>query len=603
MPKIELLAPAKDKESAIAAINYGADAVYMGGPGFGARAAAGNSLDDIAAVTRHAHIYAAKVYLALNTVLLNAELEAARDLARKAWDMGVDAIIIQDMGLLTDPALPPVAIHASTQMHNNTVDKVRFLAQSGIKRVILPREFSLAEIAAMHAAVPQIELEAFIHGALCVSYSGQCYLSYAVGGRSANRGECAQPCRKKYTLMDETGQFLAKDQYLLSLKDLCLADYLEDLLAAGISSFKIEGRLKNINYVKNVVAYYRQQIDGILARGSNFAKASSGRVYFDFTPNLAKTFNRRYTGYFINGRDKNITQFETPKALGEKIDTVQSFYNGLARLNAKTELSPGDGLCWLENGALKGANVNRVTPEGIELQNVSHIKADTVVFRSYDHKFIKALENSRTMRKIALAVKVDYNGNKLAITAEDADGLEAVLFVNHNFAAAQNAAQAEQSFYRAFNRLGDTPFELKGFAVSGVLPFVPASKLNALRRELMDKLVQARLQAYKPQPVLLNLNSGRYPVSELDFSANVTNAAAKAFYTARGAAVNSLGAETGLNMAGRTVMTAKHCLRYSFNQCPRQKGGQASNWYLLDDKGHKYRLKFNCNACAMEIEF
>ena len=602
MPAIELLAPAKDKDTAIAAINYGADAVYMGGPAFGARAQAGNGLADISAVVRHAHLYAAKVYLTVNTLLFDDELEAARSLIQNAYEAGVDAVIVQDAGLFSGK-LPPVAMHASTQMHNHTFEKVRFLAQMGVKRAVLPREFSLPEIAAMHAAVPQIELEVFIHGALCVSYSGQCYMSYAVGGRSANRGECAQPCRKKYTLTDERGQVLAQDKYLLALKDLCLKDHLEALMDAGAVSFKIEGRLKNINYVKNAVAFYRQRLDAVLARRPEYWRPSSGREHFDFTPDVARTFNRRFTSYFVDGRSAEITQFETPKALGASLGRVRQSKGGLIRLDQTAEPASGDGLCWLEQDGLKGANVNKVTPQGFELQNVTVIKPGTEVFRSYDHAFIKTLEHSATVRKLPIDVSAAFTGDTLTITALDEDGLAAGMSVTEDFIPAQDAEQAAAGWRKAFGKLGDTPFELKAFESAGDLPFMPMSHLNALRRELMAKLVQVRLETFAPAPVMLNPNAGKYPLAEIDFTGNALNREAAAFYERHGAVVTEPGAESGLNLSGRTVMTTKHCLRYSFGRCPKNIRPEVTAWQLQDDKGHVYTLCFDCKNCQMLLKF
>lgn len=602
MPAIELLAPAKDKDTAIAAINYGADAVYMGGSAFGARLHAGNSLEDICAVIRHARLYAARVYLTVNTLLYDDELKAARNLIQNAYDIGVDAVIVQDAGLLS-ASLPPVALHASTQMHNHTAEKARLLAQMGVKRVVLPREFSLTEIAAMNADVPHIELEVFIHGALCVSYSGQCYMSYAVGGRSANRGECAQPCRKQYTLTDDKGRELAKDKYLLSLKDLCLKDHLEALMDAGACSFKIEGRLKNINYVKNAVAFYRQRIDAILERRPEFWRPSSGREYFDFTPDVAKTFNRQFTSYFIEGRNADITQFETPKALGEPLGKVRGGKNGLVQFERTAALTPGDGLCWLEPEGLKGASVNQVTPQGVALQNVPVIKPGTEVFRSYDHRFVKALENSKTVRKLPVDISVVFDGDTLTLAAIDEDGLTADLTITEAFTPARDAGQAVDSWRKAFGKLGDTPYEPAGFSCGDILPFMPVSRLNALRRELAAKLTEVRLQAFTSMPVTLNPNAGEYPADTVDFTGNAINLEAKAFYERHGAKVTEPGAESGLDISGRTVMTTKHCLRYSFGRCPRNVQNGAADWFLRDEKEHTYRLCFDCKKCQMLIKF
>lgn len=600
MPKIELLAPAKDRDIALAAINFGADAVYMGGPSFGARSQAGNDIAGIADVVRHAHTYGAKVYVTVNTLLFDGELAAARCLIGHLYDMGTDAVIIQDMGLLTGD-LPPVAVHASTQMHNNTPEKLRFLADIGVKRAVLPREFSLVEIAQMAAAVPEVELETFIHGALCVSYSGQCYFSYAVGGRSANRGECAQPCRKLYSLSNAQGLLLAKDKYLLSLKDLCLSGHLAALMDAGVTSFKIEGRLKNIDYVKNTVAFYRQEIDAILTGRPDWRKASSGRVYFDFAPDVNKTFNRLYTAYFSNGRRRDITRFATPKALGERLGAVRSSRNGRLMLDSAVELHAGDGLCWLEDDRLRGANLNRSGDQGVELQNVTAIPLGTEVFRNYDHAYHKLLEQSRTCRKVAFDLRAVFVGKELSVSALDEDGVQAELVVAEDFIVAKDVALAKANLRKAFAKQGDTIFELRGFAVQGVLPFLTMSRLNALRRELMELLLVHRLAFFRPKAATLNLGAAVYPVKQLDFNANVVNKAATAFYAAHGAQVMELGAESGLDLTGRVVMTTRHCLRYSLGLCD-QSAYQEDLW-LIDDKGHKYRLLFDCENCLMKIVY
>lgn len=410
MKKIELLAPAKDKETAFAAIDCGADAIYIGASDFGARRAVPNSIDDIKEVVDYAHKFYARVHVTINTILTDSELEQAVKLIHKLYEIGVDAIIVQDMGILklaVDGKLPPIQIHASTQCDNRTLEKVKFFENIGVSRVILARELSIEEIKNI-CSNTNVEIETFIHGALCVSYSGQCYMSYAIGGRSANRGECAQACRKKYTLVDEDGKVIAKDKYLLSLRDFNASRYIEKLIDAGVKSFKIEGRLKDINYVKNVVAYYRREIDKYAS------KISSGRVEVNFEPNVNKTFNRGYTDYFLDGR-KKCFNFDSPKSQGEKLGKVSKVGKDYFVLDA--EVSPQDGLCGFVNGDMQGCLVNRVEGMKIFPNKMPEIKVGTFVFRNQDAEFERSLKNSRAKRQIA--VDFEFKDNRLYVKDED----------------------------------------------------------------------------------------------------------------------------------------------------------------------------------------
>ena len=358
--KIELLAPARNLECGIEAINHGADAVYIGAPKFGARAAAVNSLEDIAALVEYAHLYNVRIYVTVNTILKEEELKETEEMIRELYRIGVDALIVQDMAI-AKLELPPIPLHASTQMDNRTVDKVRFLRDAGFRQVVLARELSLREIGKIHEACPDIPLEVFVHGALCVSYSGQCYVSQACFGRSANRGECAQFCRLPFSLVDAEGKMIAKDKHLLSLKDLNQSEELEALLDAGASSLKIEGRLKDVSYVKNVTAAYRQKLDAIFARRKEYTRASSGKCRFDFKPQLDKSFSRGFTHYFLHGRSKDIFSFDTPKSLGEEMGTMKESRGNYLTVAGVKSFSNGDGVCYLdEQGRLQGFRINRV---------------------------------------------------------------------------------------------------------------------------------------------------------------------------------------------------------------------------------------------------
>ena len=382
--KIELLAPAKNLECGIAAVDHGADAIYIGAPRFGARAAAGNSLEDIAELVRYAHVYNVRIYVTVNTILKDEEL---KDTEKMIWDLyraGVDALIVQDMGLL-ELNLPPIPLHASTQMDNRTPQKVRFLAEAGFRQVVLARELSLVEIGNIHHACPDVPLEVFVHGALCVSYSGQCYVSQACFGRSANRGECAQFCRLAFYMVDADGKSIVRNKHLLSLKDLNQSEELEQLLDAGASSLKIEGRLKDVSYVKNVTAYYRQKLDSVFKRRKEYIRASSGKVKLEFKPQLDKSFSRGFTNYFLFDRNKDIFSFDTPKSLGEEMGTVKEIRGNYLTVAGIKSFNNGDGVCFLDQtGKLQGFRINRVENNKLFPQEMPRIKPRTILYRNFD---------------------------------------------------------------------------------------------------------------------------------------------------------------------------------------------------------------------------
>lgn len=590
MKRVELLAPAKDKETAFAAIDCGADAVYIGASDFGARRAVPNSIEDIKEVVDYAHKFYAKVHVTINTILTDEELESARELIQKLYEIGVDAIIVQDTGifkLAVDGKLPPIPLHASTQCDNRDLEKVKFFEKLGVSRVILAREVSLDEIREI-CANTNIEIETFIHGALCVSYSGQCYLSHAIGGRSANRGECAQACRKKYTLVDGEGNIIAKDKYLLSLRDFNASRHLEELIKAGVKSFKIEGRLKDINYVKNVVAFYRREIDKYAQ------KISSGSVEFDFEPDLNKTFNRGYTDYFLEGR-KKCFNFDTPKSTGERIGKV----TGVGRDNFELEgvsghreciIAPQDGLCWFINGEMQGCLVNRVVGSRIFPNKMPAITVGTVIYRNQDTEFERRLKNSRTKRRIA----VDFEFSDGELHAKDEDGNSVTLALDAA-EAPKNSLKMRETFIAQLQKTGESDFYARSVEVKGELPFLPVSAVNGLRREILAKLMQARLENYRHE-VQKPLHYTEFPKKELDYLANIHNETAKAFYENCGCKVCEMSLESGTPAAGKCLMQTKHCLKFAFNMCKSPK-----NFFLIDEKGKKYRLKFDCKNCRMLI--
>jgi len=580
---VELLAPAQNKECAISAIKYGADAVYIGASAFGARKNASNSLQDIEQVVEYAHKFYSKVYTTVNTILRDDELEAAQKLICNLYDIGVDALIVQDMGLL-ELDLPPIPLHASTQCDNSSVEKIKFLEETGFKRVVLAREMSLARIEEIKKAT-NVELEVFIHGALCVSYSGQCYLSYANGGRSANRGECAQPCRKKYSLYSEDRKkFIEKDKYLLSLRDFNASEHIKELVDIGVTSFKIEGRLKDADYVKNVVAYYRKKLDAIGAKGS------SGKVFYDFEPNVSKSFNRGFCEYFLCGR-KNCANFLTPKSLGEEVGTVESaFKSGFVLKGEK--INPQDGLCFFENDELTGFLVNKVEGNKIFPNKNVQIKKGTKLYRNFDFEFQKKLENSKTTRKIGVKFFVD--GGKISVLDEDKNSAELLIDTAE---LAKDAEKMREMYIKQLSKSGESDFFVEGveFSNSCELKFMKISEINSVRRELLELLSAERTKNYK------RIKQGeikvvKAPWSELDFRANVLNEKAKAFYEKRGCKITEYALEKGGRVSNRPLMRTKHCLKFAFGLC-----GDKEKLVLIDEKGKKYKLEFDCKNCQMSI--
>lgn len=602
MQKIELLAPARDLESGKLAIDAGADAVYIGAPRFGARQAVGNSLADIETLVAYAHKYWGRVYAAVNTLLYDDELEDAVRLCHQLYEAGVDALIIQDMGLL-ESDLPPMALYASTQMHNHTPERVAFLEQVGIQRVILARELSLEQITAIRTTTT-LELETFIHGALCVCYSGQCSLSYALGGRSGNRGQCAQPCRRCYSLLDRHGQPLVENSHLLSLKDLNLTDYLRDLLEAGVCSFKIEGRLKDQAYVKNVVAHYRQRLDEILP-DLGMRPSSSGRVSPGFQPDPAKTFQRGYTTYFLTGERNDIASPETPKHAGEPLGVVTEVTSFWFRLNASAPLHNGDGLTFFDRrGSLQGTLVSRVDGDKVFPAKIEGVFKGAQIRRNADRQFLKALEKSQPERVIPLEMRFSATGAGFRLSGRDRDGNAASVELVAEKEAARDAQRARENLQRQLTRLGETEFVCDDLQIK--LPqsyFFPLSTLNALRRILVEKLRAERSRNFPRLRGGVRINDVPFPESKLSFLGNVLNRKAEAFYRRHGVVEIEPAAESGLDLTGRKVMTTKHCLKYELGACHLQEQPRevSEPLYLVDENDLRLRLAFNCRDCVMEI--
>lgn len=584
------------------AINHGADAVYIGAPRFGARAAAGNSLEDIESLVRYAHLYRVRIYVTVNTILKEEELA---DTEKMIWDLyrvGVDALIVQDMGI-TRLNLPPIPLHASTQMDNRTPQKVKFLAEAGFRQVVLARELTLDEIAKIHAACPDTPLEVFVHGALCVSYSGQCYVSQACFGRSANRGECAQFCRLSFDMVDADGKTIARGKHLLSLKDMNQSDNLEALLDAGASSLKIEGRLKDVAYVKNVTAYYRQKLDAILKRRKEYVRASSGTVRLAFRPQLDKSFSRGFTDYFLHGRTPDIFSFHTPKSLGEEMGVVKEVRGNYFTVAGVKPFSNGDGLCYLdEQGKLHGFRVNRVENNKLYPQEMPRLRPKTKIYRNFDQEFERVMQKKSAERKMAVSMLFEENnfGFTLTLTDEDDNCISVTLPAEKTLARTPQA----ENLKNQLGKLGNTPFELEKLDISLSADwFVPSSALADLRRNAVEKLLEARRINYPQERVRFPKTTHAFISGDLTYLGNVMNTKAQAFYHDHG--VKRI--EPAFEKEPRTdavLMFCKHCLRYSMGWCPvhhKVKSPYKEPYYLVSTDGRRFRLDFDCKVCQMKV--
>lgn len=599
---IELLAPAKNLECGIEAINHGADAVYIGAPRFGARAAAGNSLADIEALVQYAHLYNVRIYVTVNTILRDDELKETEAVIWDLYRVGVDALIVQDMGL-TQLNLPPIPLHASTQMDNRTVEKVRFLADAGFRQVVLARELSVNEISRIHAVCPDTLLEVFIHGALCVSYSGQCYVSEACFGRSANRGECAQFCRLQFDMTDADGKVIEKGKHLLSLKDMNQSDNLEELLDAGASSLKIEGRLKDVSYVKNVTAYYRQKLDALFKRRKEYVRASSGSVKLVFRPQLDKSFSRGFTDYFAHGRNPGIFSFNTPKSLGEEVGTVKEIRGNYLTVAGVKAFSNGDGLCYLDaQGRLQGFRVNRVENNKLFPQEMPRIKPKTVLYRNFDQEFDRIMQKKSAERKLAVDVSLAENNFGFTLTICDEDGNSVSMALSKNKELARTPQH--DNLINQLGKLGNTPFVPRNIEVDlSENWFIPSSELAELRRATVEKLLALRRINYHRELWRMPETEHPYPQKELTYLGNVMNKEAAAFYQKHGVERIAPAFEVE-HPEGAAIMFCKHCLRYSMGWCPvhhKVKSPYREPYYLVSGDGKKFRLQFDCKNCQMKV--
>ena len=599
---IELLAPAKNLDCGIEAINHGADAVYIGAPRFGARAAAGNSIEDIKALVEHAHLYNARIYVTVNTILHDEELPETEKMIWELYRAGVDALIIQDMGI-TRLNLPPIALHASTQMDNRTPEKVKFLSDIGFRQVVLARELSLDEIKKIHDTCPETLLEVFIHGALCVSYSGQCYVSQACYGRSANRGECAQFCRLAFDLVDSNGKTIEQNKHLLSLKDMNQSDNLEALLDAGATSLKIEGRLKDVSYVKNVTAYYRQKLDSIFKYRKEYVRASSGTVKTIFTPQLDKSFSRGFTDYFLRGRNPGIFSFSTPKSLGEEVGTVKEIRGNYFTVAGVKSFNNGDGLCYIDdNGRLQGFRVNRVENNKLFPQDMPRLKPKTRLYRNFDQEFEKLMQKKSAERKIAVDICLAENnfGFTLSFTDEDDNSVSLTL------ERVKEPARTPQTdnLRNQLSKLGNTPFEAKDIKIDlSDNWFIPSSELSELRRNAVEKLLEARRINYRREVFRLKESKTKFPVSTLTYLGNVMNSSAAEFYKNHGV-LKVMPAFEKEQPKDSVLMFCKHCIRYSMGWCPvhhKVRSPFREPYYLVSSDGRRFRLEFDCKQCQMKV--
>lgn len=599
--RIELLAPARTEETGIAAINCGADAVYIGAEAFGAREDAGNSVADIEALAAYAHRYRARVYVALNTILRDDELPRALKLIKQLYNVGIDGLIIQDVGLL-ECDLPPLPLIASTQFDNYSVEQVRFLEQVGFQRVILARELGPDEIRAIRRETT-VELECFVHGALCVGRSGRCYLSYAMGGRSGNRGCCAQPCRLRYQLRDNIGRTIEEARYLLSLKDLNRSEYLADLLQAGITSFKIEGRLKNSDYVMNVVAFYRRELD-LLLDGSAYAAASSGTSVPGFLPDPAKSFNRGFTDFFIRP-DARMASLDSPKSRGELIGQVSTCRANSFALDRPVELSPGDGICFFDTtGKLQGTRIRAVEKSRAIPERIDGIVPGTRIYRNLDRAFQKALRQAQPERTVALSCAFRETPDGFEMIGRDADGVSVQACIESPKEPALQAKRARETMQRQLTKFGGTEFSCDSLDIQITQPwFIPVAALNSLRRDFIAKL---RSEREHLRPVKTGgpvKNSVPFYQQQLGFEANVLNAKARAFYKRRGVVDIAPAAEAGPVQPDTIVMRSRYCLRRELGLCGQAlaRAGFQEPLFLTDPDGSTCRLEFDCTACEMKL--
>ena len=596
MRKLELLAPAKDYDSAVDAIDCGADAVYIGAGKFGARYAATNTIEDIARVVEYAHLYNVKVYATLNTLLFDHELEEARKQAFALIDAGVDALIVQDMAYYLMGL--PIDLHASTQTNCVTPEKVKFFEQLGFKRAILERSLSKEQIAEIRKAT-NIELEAFVHGAICVSQSGRCFFSRSTSERSGNRGECSQPCRLEYDLCNDKGEIIIKSKHLLSVRDFDLSARLGEMIDLGICSFKIEGRLKDRTYVRNIVSLYRRLLDQEIAKRNDVERSSIGHSAIEFEPNAARTFTRGAGEYFFDNKCRGVASFDTPKAMGERIGKVIKTDRRGIVLDRKHDLATGDGVCFISNGALVGTNVVGVEGERVQLNRYDGVTVGVELFRNYNRLFSQAVERSRIKRTISADLFLQFSERNITLTATDENGISATAAIAQQSEETRDKAKGEEALRRQLMRSGDTIFEVRNIEIPEVR-FAPMSAIGALRREVFELLENERLARYKKPTNIIKRQVAKYPSNRLTPQDNVTNSLARQLYTDCGVENIAEGLDCRTSTAGEQVVISDYCIRREIGECLLKKPRLRGDLYLVRGT-KKYRLCFDCKACQMSI--
>jgi collagenase-like PrtC family protease len=604
--KVEILAPAKNLYQGMAAINAGADAVYIGAPQFGARTNATNSVEDIAELVRYAHLFKAHVFVVLNTILYDNELATCEKLIHELYHIGVDALIIQDMAIM-EMNIPPIVIHASTQANNRDPKHVKFLSDAGMKRAVLARELNLDQIKDI-ANETDIELEFFVSGALCVAFSGNCYMSIAGGERSANRGSCAQNCRLPYSLTDGTGKTLIANSHLLSIKDLDLSDQLPNLIEAGITSFKIEGRLKDLVYVKNNVSYLRKKLDIFLENNERFEKASSGRTFFNFDAEMDRSFNRGYTDYFVNKRTERIGSWDTPKSQGQVIGKVLEVKPNGYVIENSDKLNNGDGLFFInEKEEADGTQINTVTNGVVIPNNYKPIKVGTIIYRNADAEFNKLVEREDSaIRKIGISLTFSETATGFQLQAVDEDGHTSTSTLELSKEVSKNSDGVIDNIKKNLSKTGNTPFIVDAVTIDlSANWFLPISKINEIRRIVLEDLIDVRVAAYVRKEHQIQKTEHPYPVQQLDFMYNVSNKMARAFYNRHGVTEIEQAFELQWDPGKARVMTTKYCVKYELGKCPRYQrdtmGEKLIEPLVLKNGDNEYKLKFNCKPCEMEI--
>lgn len=602
MKQIELLAPAKDLATARAAIDSGADAVYMGGPRLGARAAATNSMDDIAEAARYAHLYGARLYMTMNTIVYDHEIDEARKIAQEAIDAGVDALIIQDPAYLR-MGLRGAELHASTQMYNASPESVAFWGQSGVSRIVLERGLTKEQMAAICAAT-DAEIEVFIHGAICVGGSGRCYMSRSLSHRSGNRGECSQPCRQPYDLIDGNGKVVRRGVHLLSVKDMDMSAHIGELIDMGVTSMKIEGRLKDESYVRNITAHYRRLIDRAIAERQGYKRSSSGHSQIDFTPSPAKTFTRSGGDYIFCGKRSGLASFDTPKATGEMVGKVQKVGPRWFTLDRAVKFAPGDGICFVAGGVLCGTNINAVDGPRIMPNKMEAITVGTTIFKNYDKLFGDALKSSRTKRTLDATLHLSASTATLTLRATDTDGNTTTATAQGPFEVAGNPESATNAMRTNLTKSGGSVFVVRGIDIEIVgedVPFVPLGIINSLRRNALDSLAELRMGLQPPKNITSEQADTRYPQRTIGGDHNVVNRLSREFYTSHGVERIDEGFDLAASLDGVEVMRTPYCIRREMGHCLK-KGSKLREPLTLRHGEDEFRLRFDCKACTMHVE-